>query len=228
LNQKKDDLVRTVSHDIKNPLTGIIGLVKLMRDSDKISAEEQKQMLSVIEDSGNNLLNLVRDVLDREAKVAESEELDYSEVKVGELLARVISMNKAKAIVKDINLDYSIKPSGFNVLIDQIKIEIVINNLVANALKFTPSGGSISVEVSKEKDVIKFEVRDTGIGIPEKMQHDLFRDPKKSSRLGTSGEVGTGLGLDIVQLYVELHKGKIWVESTLNKGTSFFIEIPQQ
>jgi len=95
-------------------------------------------------------------------------------------------------------------------------------------LKFTPSGGSISVEVSKEKDVIKFEVRDTGIGIPEKMQHDLFRDPKKSSRLGTSGEVGTGLGLDIVQLYVELHKGKIWVESTLNKGTSFFIEIPQQ
>ena len=228
LNQKKDDLVRTVSHDIKNPLTGIIGLVKLMRDSDKISAEEQKQMLSVIEDSGNNLLNLVRDVLDREAKKTESEELDYSEAKISELLTRVVSMHKAKALVKDISLEYSISPSSLSILIDQSKIEIAINNLVANALKFTPSGGNIYVEVKKEKEFIKFEVRDTGIGIPEKMQDDLFRDSKKSSRLGTSGEVGTGLGLDIVQLYVELHKGKIWVESTLNKGTSFFIEIPQK
>lgn len=228
LNQKKDDLVRTVSHDIKNPLTGIIGLVKLMRDSDKISVEEQKQMLSVIEDSGNNLLNLVRDVLDRESKNTASEELEYTKVKVSEILDRVVSMNKAKALVKHIGLDYSIIPSGLNIFIDQSKIEIAINNLVANALKFTPSGGKIYVEASKGKDFIKFEVRDTGIGIPEKMQDDMFKDSKKSSRLGTSGEVGTGLGLDIVQLYVELHKGKIWVDSTLNKGTSFFIEIPQK
>jgi two-component system sensor histidine kinase/response regulator len=228
LNQKKDDLVRTVSHDIKNPLTGIIGLVKLMRDSDKISPEEQKQMLSVIEDSGNNLLNLVREILDRESKKTESEELEFVEVSISELLDRVVSMNKAKAVVKNIDLSYSVEPRGFNLKIDQNKIEIALNNLVSNALKFTPSGGSINVEVLRKEEFAEIEVRDTGIGIPEKMQDDLFRDPKKSSRIGTNGEVGTGLGLDIVQLYVELHKGKIWVNSTLNKGTSFYIQIPHK
>lgn len=228
LNQKKDDLVRTVSHDIKNPLTGIIGLVKLMRDSDKITPEEQRQMLSVIEDSGNNLLNLVREILDRESKKTEPEVLEYSDVKISELLDRVVSMNKAKAVVKNIALTYSVDPHGFTLKIDQNKIEIAINNLVSNALKFTPSGGEVSVSVTSNDDQVVIEVTDTGIGIPEKMQSDLFKDPQKSSRLGTSGEVGTGLGLDIVQLYVELHDGKIWVESTLDEGTSFFIQLPHK
>lgn len=227
LNQKKDDLVRMVSHDIKNPLTGIIGLVKLMRESDKISAEEQKQMLSVVEESGSNLLNMVREVLDRESKKTEPETLDYSAVQVSELLDRVISMNKAKSVVKEISLSYNVHPKKLEAVIDQNKIEIAVNNLVANALKYTPSKGEIHVKASLNDDHLQFEVKDTGIGIPKKMQSDLFKDPVKHSREGTSGEVGTGLGLDIVQLYVELHGGEIWVESELDKGTKFFIKIPQ-
>lgn len=227
LNQKKDDLVRMVSHDIKNPLTGIIGLVKLMRESDKISAEEQKQMLSVVEESGSNLLNMVREVLDRESKKTEPETLDYSPVQVSELLERVISMNKAKSVVKEISLSYAVHPKKLEAVIDVNKIEIAVNNLVANALKFTPSKGAIRVKASLDDDHLLFEVKDTGIGIPKKMQSDLFKDDVKHSREGTSGEVGTGLGLDIVQLYVELHGGEIWVESELDKGTQFFIKIPQ-
>lgn len=227
LNQKKDDLVRMVSHDIKNPLTGIIGLVKLMRESDKISAEEQKQMLSVVEESGSNLLNMVREVLDRESKKTEPETLDYSAVQVSELLERVISMNKAKSVVKEISLNYTVHPKKLEAVIDVNKVEIAVNNLVANALKFTPSKGEIYVKASLDDHHLLFEVKDTGIGIPKKMQSDLFKDPLKHSREGTSGEVGTGLGLDIVQLYVELHGGEIWVESELDKGTHFFIKIPQ-
>ena len=227
LNQKKDDLVRMVSHDIKNPLTGIIGLVKLMRESDKISAEEQIQMLSVVEESGSNLLNMVREVLDRESKKTEPETLDYSTVQVSELLERVISMNKAKSVVKEISLSYKVQPNKLQAVIDENKVEIAVNNLVANALKFTPSKGKITVKASLNDDHLLFEVKDTGIGIPKKMQSDLFKDTMKTSRKGTSGEVGTGLGLDIVQLYVELHGGEIWVESELDKGTKFFIKIPQ-
>lgn len=228
LNQKKDDLVRMVSHDIKNPLTGIIGLVKLMRDSDKITAEEQKQMLSVIEESGNNLLNMVREMLDRETKKIEPEEVEYSEALVSELIERVIAMNKAKAVVKNISLNYTITPKKLHVIADQNKLEIALNNLVSNALKFTPSEGEVSVEVGINSDDMLIKVIDTGIGIPEKMQPDLFKKHEKSSRKGTSGEVGTGLGLDIVQLYVELHGGTIWVESRLDQGTTFFISIPQK
>ncbi len=226
LNQKKDDLVRTVSHDIKNPLTGIIGLVKLMRDSDKISVEEQKQMLSVIEESGSNLLNLVREILDRESKKIEPEEVNYTQTDLIELIQRVISMNKAKSVIKNIQLNYSIIPKGLKAEIDPSKIEIAVNNLVSNALKFTPSGGKVLVEISKEQKELMIKVNDTGIGIPKKMQADLFKDPQSHSRKGTSGEVGTGLGLDIVQLYVELHGGKIWVESELDEGTTFFITVP--
>lgn len=229
LNQKKDDLVRMVSHDIKNPLTGIIGLVKLMRDSDKISAEEQTQMLSVIEESGTNLLNLVREVLDRESNKMETEEIEYADIQFSDLIERVISMNKAKAVVKNISLTYSVTPRKLKVRIDPNKIEIVINNLVSNALKFTPSDGKSKVhaDVKRDGNDLIISVTDTGIGIPEKMQKDLFKDTKKLSRIGTSGEVGTGLGLDIVQLYVELHGGEIWVESEIDKGTTFFIKLPE-
>lgn len=226
LNQKKDDLVRTVSHDIKNPLTGIIGLVKLMRDSDKITPEEQTQMLSVIEDSGSNLLNLVKEILDRESRKTEPEELNYTQADITDLIQRVISMNKAKSVVKNIQLNYSVTPKDLQAEIDQNKIEIAVNNLVSNALKFTPSGGKVLTEILQEDNQLLIKVRDTGIGIPEKMQADLFKNTQKHSREGTSGEVGTGLGLDIVQLYVELHGGKIWVESDLSEGTTFYMTIP--
>lgn len=228
LNQKKDDLVRMVSHDIKNPLTGIIGLVKLIRDSDKITPVEQRQMLSVIENSGTNLLSMVQEVLDKESKKSEPEALDYSDIIISDLLDRVVSMNKAKSIVKDIRLQYSVDPKELRGTLDQNKIEIALNNLVSNALKFTPQKGEVVVEVNlKEEDLI-FEVRDTGIGIPESMVGSIFKNPDKSSRKGTSGEAGTGLGLDIVQLYVELHGGEVWVKSELDIGTQFFIRIPQK
>lgn len=229
LNKKKDDLVRMVSHDIKNPLTGIIGLVKLIRDSDKISDEEQTQMLSVIEDSGNNLLNLVRDVLDRESKKMESDVVEIANTDLSELMERVISMNRANAVVKNINLSYAVNPEKLAARIDPNKIEIAINNLVSNALKFTGSdeGAKVHAKIKQVNNDVLISVSDTGIGIPEKMQEDLFTDNKNSSRTGTSGELGTGLGLDIVQLYVEMHGGEIWVESELKKGTTFYIKLPE-
>jgi len=226
LNKKKDDLVRMVSHDIKNPLTGIIGLVKLMRDTDEITTDERKHMLSVIENSGNNLLNMVREVLDRESKKKVPESLNVAEVPVVDLIERVILMNKAKSMLKEIDLTFSVDPSNLQAYLDQNKIEIAINNLVSNALKFTPARGSVSVSAYKNRSLLHIEIEDTGIGIPESMQDDLFENNIKYSRKGTGGEAGTGLGLDIVQLYVELHGGKIRVESTENEGTTFFIEIP--
>lgn len=228
LNKKKDDLVRMVSHDIKNPLTGIIGLVKLMRDTDDITPEERKHMLSVIENSGNDLLNMVHEVLDRESKKDVPESLDLADIEIVKLVERVISMNKAKAMLKGIELVHNVEPDGLRATLDQNKIEIAINNLVSNALKFTPSRGTISLSVNQndKKDLILIEVKDSGIGIPESMRDDLFENEMKYSRKGTGGEAGTGLGLDIVHLYVSLHNGDIRVESEENVGTSFFIELP--
>jgi two-component system sensor histidine kinase/response regulator len=228
LNKKKDDLVRMVSHDIKNPLTGIIGLVKLMRDTDEITTDERKHMLSVIENSGNNLLNMVREVLDRESKKKVPESVELANVEVTEVIERIISMNKAKAMLKGIDLKYNIEPEDLRANLDQNKIEIAVNNLVSNALKFTPARGTVSVSVSQidESESILFEINDTGIGIPKGMKDDLFDSEIQYSRMGTGGEAGTGLGLDIVHLYVSMHSGEIWVESEENIGTTFFIKLP--
>ncbi len=226
LNREKDELVRTVSHDIKNPLTGIIGLVKLMRSSLEISDEEQQHMLSVIEESGVNLLNLALEVLDTESRNRNAGQLNYSQIAVSELIKRVISINLAKATAKEINLAYLLDPKDITMLADRKKIEIVVNNIVSNALKFTPSGGKVWIEVKENQQEVLITVRDTGIGIPEDKLPLLFENTKKISRKGTDGETGTGLGLNIVRIYVELHNGKIWAESEVNKGTTFFIKLP--
>lgn len=228
LNKKKDDLVRMVSHDIKNPLTGIIGLVKLMRDTDELSSDDRKHMLSVIENSGNNLLNMVKEVLDRESKKEEPESLELKNVELWDVIEQVVSMNKAKSTLKNIELTYNVEPDDLQLEVDRNKIEIALNNLVSNALKFTPSKGDVTVSahLTDNDQYVLIEVKDTGIGIPESMKNDLFESDLKYSRDGTGGEAGTGLGLDIVQLYVNRHNGNVWVESEEDIGTSFFIKLP--
>lgn len=227
LNRQKDDLVRMVSHDIKNPLTGILGLVKLMKKNDDITAEERKHMFSVIEESGNRLMNLVKDVLDQEGRKGKEQKLELKKTKISDLMEQVIQLNKAKAEYKQINLNVDINLSDDELLVDPGKLEIAISNLVSNALKFTYSGGEVSIHVSEKSDqILEIIVKDTGIGMSEKTRKNLFVADKRNSTLGTSGEAGIGLGLDIVQHYIEMHEGKIRVESELHEGTRFYIDLP--
>ncbi|MTI86613.1 MAG: hybrid sensor histidine kinase/response regulator [Balneolaceae bacterium] len=227
LNKQKDDLVRMVSHDIKNPLTGILGLVKLIKADDKLDKEERKHMFSVIESSGNKLLRLVKEVLDKEDNRRHEESLKPEKANLKELAEQIVDLNKAKAIIKNIDLFVKTDLTDLEAVVDPSKLEIVINNLVSNALKFTPNKGEVVIEISEYDDnTLLVEVRDTGIGIPEKLKNDIFVSSQRNSTLGTNGEVGKGLGLDIVQRYVEMHNGTIWVESEIDKGTSFFIKLP--
>lgn len=228
LNKQKDNLVRMVSHDIKNPLTGILGLVKLMKaDNMNISKDERKQMFSVIEDSGNKLLHLVKHVLDREENKNQTESLELRKTNLRQLADQIVQLHNAKAIVKNIDLRVETELEENEVMVDPGKLEIAINNLVSNALKFTPSQGEVLLKMStpNPSDLL-VEVRDTGIGIPEKVKKNIFESRKRNSTLGTNGEIGIGLGLDIVQRYVEMHKGTIRVESEIDKGTSFYIKLP--
>ena len=138
-------------------------------------------------------------------------------------------MNGPKAILKKIKLDLINESEIEIALLDSVKMEIALNNLVSNALKFTPGQGSVELRVNSDQDNLEFMVKDTGIGIPEAMIKKLFTsesEKKSLSKVGTDGELGTGLGLDVVQNYVNLHGGKIWVESKENVGTTFFITIP--
>lgn len=227
LNKQKDNLVRMVSHDIKNPLTGILGLVKMMRSNDRISAEEREQMFLIIEDSGVKLLNLVKQMLDKEENRNAREVLNLEETDLPGLANSIYEMHKAKSVLKEIELALDLDLICDTAIMDGSKMEIALGNLVSNALKFTKPGGKVSLRMCDDtKGDLTFKVTDTGIGIPEKLKNNIFLSAERSSTLGTGGESGTGLGLDIVQHYVNMHKGTVSVESEVNRGTTFIIEIP--
>lgn len=231
LNRKKDSLIRMVSHDIKNPLVGIVGITKMINERPDMSEQQKKEMLEAVEKSGAKLLDMVQTMLDNDSSNSFKEELNTRLVYLDKLIDRVISVNKPKAIFKEIGLGIVDTDFEGSMILDEEKIEVLLNNLVSNALKFTPKGGKVSLSFSHEGDHGLFKVSDTGIGIPEESREGLFssrEDIKREVVLGTNGEKGTGLGLDVVLKYVELHNGKIWVESKVGEGTTFYIQLPTE
>ena len=110
-------------------------------------------------------------------------------------------------------------------MIDETKFIQAINNLISNSIKFTPDGGTITLNLSVEENKLRIEVADTGIGIPEKFHEKLFDKFNLAGRTGLKGENSVGLGMSIIKTIVEWHEGKIWFKSEENKGTSFFIEL---
>jgi len=226
LNKNKDALIRIVSHDIKNPLTGIMGLISILLNDDSITYEERKEILNVMQNSSEKLLDLVKKILDDEANHTNSSKLVLSETNLGELVQKVIELNKAKARLKNIELKCEISSPNIVCNLDYRKIETTLINLVSNALKFTLSNGSVTIRVDKTEDSILIQIQDTGIGIPAPMVDSFFELDKLNSTIGTDNEVGTGLGINIVKSNVDLHKGKIWLETEEEVGTTFFIELP--
>ncbi|GAB5408928.1 MAG: hybrid sensor histidine kinase/response regulator [Balneolaceae bacterium] len=229
LNSKKDQLVRIVSHDIKNPLTGIVGLANLIRENPDLPIDDVNNMLNAMEESGKKLMDMVKKVLDNENHSKGNDEIKLSEGFLEDLVEKVISVNKPKAMLKGISLNLINEITINKVILEHTKIEIALNNLISNALKFTTSNGSVKLFVSSSSERILFRVQDSGIGIPKNLASKIFEsDHKKNgvSNIGTDGEIGTGLGLDVVEKYVNIHDGKVWVESEEGVGTTFFIEIP--
>ena len=228
LNKRKDDLVRMVSHDMKNPIMGIIGLIDILKEDELVDEKEKGSILDVMRSSGEKLLEMVKNVLDKESNSNKVHELNKKNFDLIAIAKKVLELNQAKAVLKKIELVLKSEEEECIAFVDPDKIEIVLNNLVSNALKFTTPKGTVTIEIGygEDKKNALIKVTDTGIGIPENMIDRLFRANSKVSTIGTAGEMGTGLGLDIVQLYSELHQGKVWVKSKENVGSTFYVQLP--
>ncbi|MBO6793440.1 MAG: hybrid sensor histidine kinase/response regulator [Balneolaceae bacterium] len=225
LNQRKKELLHIVSHDIYNPLNGILGLSNHLQAMYTPETEEY-QISEIIGESANKLLNLVDKVLYDENHLNLKTTVNKAPSDIEEIVSNVIKMHRPKAILKKIDLISNIKGNHREFLLDQIKIEIILTNLVSNAIKFTPSGGSVTIETEQSGDLLKIKVIDTGIGIPAHMVKRLFNENGSIRLQGTEGDVGVGLGLDVVQNYIALHKGRIFVNSVVDEGTTFSILLP--
>lgn len=222
----KTAFLANVSHEIRTPMNGILGFLELLNEPDL--EEVQKEMyLDIMTKSGQRLLDTINDIVELARIESGQLEMSYSAVDLKELMDYHFNFFKPKSESQKINLNLEFNvPSDFHVLnIDKNKLDSVISNLLNNAFKYTKQG-SIVFGVSKEKDGLMFFVKDTGPGIPEEKIDEIFKRFVQADQYTTRSQEGSGLGLSISKAYVEVMNGKIWVESEVGKGSTFYFSIP--
>jgi PAS domain S-box-containing protein len=224
LDRLKDEFVATVSHELRTPLTSILGYVKLLRELE--TSEDGAGFLDVVERNGRRLLALVDDLL-LVARIGSSRvELEREACDLAAVLHHCVASARPRAEAKGVALALEAEPLPLHG--DTQRLAQVFDNLISNALKFTPEGGSVTVRGRVEGGVVVAEVEDTGIGIPPAEQDRVFTRFFRSSSAVERAVQGTGLGLTIAKAIVEAHGGTIGFRSAEGEGTTFRVELPRR
>ena len=187
--------------------------------------DEQKEMLNLIKETSFNSLELINEIL--EATNTATAPLNKELVDISALLSNSIELLRFKAAEKNqvINLELLSRPQ--EIMMSREKIWRVISNLISNAIKFSPANGSILVKAVNLEHEVHIQVKDHGIGIPDKLKSQVFNMFTDAKRPGTEGEKSFGLGLSICQQIMEKHNGRIWFESDTEDGTTFYLSLPK-
>lgn len=229
LDKVKSRFFANISHELRTPLTLINAPLESLVHNGKIEDSEVRQTLETATRNGVSLLSLVEEILDLAKLEGGKLELIENPVRLNDFLELLISDYKAGVDHKSIQIKYSFYPKeDLAILIDERRCAKIINNLLSNALKFTPEGGSISVTVDEdiEDDLLFIKVADTGVGIHPIDLPKVFDRYYQSEQPGKKAEGGTGIGLALAKELAELHGGKLSVESQLEKGSTFILTLP--
>lgn len=221
-SQEKDRILRTVAHDLRNPLGGIASLISAMVEDANYSPE-QLELLKIIKETAFDSLELINEIL--EATDINPVELQKSPVEINLLLSNSVELMRFKAAEKNQKIILNTLDSPEYLLVSREKIWRVISNLISNAIKFSPVGKDIYVNIIDMKTDIQISVHDWGIGIPHSIKNKVFNMFTDAKRPGTLGEKSFGLGLSICRQIIEKHQGKIWFESNPHDGTTFYIRL---
>jgi len=222
----KMDLVSSLAHDIKNPLGIIMGYAEMLIEflEERKGEKEHLELLERIQTSGQKIVNLVTGFLDASKAEVGKLEIAHRPVAFNSLLKDVIRQQETELQRKQLTLDLNLDEQLPEVMGDAAQLDRVFWNLIGNAIKFTPSGGKISVSCKREDGHVCVAVNDTGIGISQEELPLLFTQFKRLK--GAAKIEGTGLGLFIVKTIIEAHKGSVQVESVDGQGSTFTVRIP--
>lgn len=235
-NNAKSEFLTNMSHELRTPLNAIIGFAEVLRD--RVCGElnqEQTEFVNDIHSSGQHLLQMINDILDISKIETGKLELHHVEFNVLEIIGNVFATVKGLANKKHIDIEIKIPEDIGAITADAVKFKQILYNLLSNAIKFSPASSEVIISARKieEKDLlqpdvnfIEFSIADRGIGIAPEDYDKVFAEFVQIDSSYSKKHEGTGLGLALTKKLVELHGGKIWFESVLSKGTTFYFTLP--
>ena len=227
-SRHKSEFLANMSHELRTPLNAIIGFSQVLRQRlfGEIN-EKQDEYLDDILSSGNHLLSLINDVLDLSKVEAGQVELEVAPFSLREALERGVVIVRERAVKNGVRLSLELAPDVDVVRGDERRLRQVVYNLLSNAVKFTPAGGNVTVTTARVNSEVHVSVTDTGPGIALADQERIF-DEFQQTDVGVQHGEGTGLGLALSRRLVELHGGRIWVESEPGRGSNFAFALPSE
>jgi signal transduction histidine kinase len=226
VSRHKSEFLANMSHELRTPLNAILGFSQVLREQlfGEVNAK-QSEYLDDIVSSGNHLLALINDVLDLSKVEAGQIELQVAPFSLRDALERGVVMVREQAMNDGVEVDLATAPDIDIVTGDERRIRQVIFNLLSNAVKFTPAGGVVDVRARQVNGEVRVSVADTGPGIAPK-DHERIFEEFQQTEAGIEQREGTGLGLALSKRLVELHGGRIWVDSEFGKGSTFVFALP--
>jgi two-component system, NtrC family, sensor kinase len=225
-SKHKSEFLANMSHELRTPLNAIVGFSQVLRE--KLFGElneKQDEYLGDILSSGNHLLSLINDILDLSKVEAGQVELEVTSFSLKEAIDRGVVMIRERALKNGVELGLEAHPEVELVEGDERRIQQVIFNLLSNAVKFTPEGGRVDVSTAVDNGEVQVAVCDTGPGIATEDQERIFEEFQQTD-VGAEQREGTGLGLALSKRLIELHGGRIWVESEVGEGSTFVFTLP--
>ena len=226
-NVTKDTFFSILAHDLRSPFNGLLGLADIIIESfDTLSREEILDCSQGIKRSAEAVYNLLENLLNWSRFQRNVMDFQPKEILFFPFVTNICMLYQAQAEQKNIDIHLQ-GPQDISIYADKNMLNVIIRNLVSNALKFTPDGGNVTLSAQERENKIYIKIEDTGIGIPEDTLPNLFRLDKKTSTTGTAEESGSGLGLPLCKDMIEKHNGTIQVSSTEGKGSSFELTFPE-
>jgi two-component system phosphate regulon sensor histidine kinase PhoR len=221
----RQDFVANISHELRTPITSLKALADTLQEGAIDDRSVAQDFLKKMNGEIDRLSQMVQELGDLSRIESGETTLNKQPVDIVEIVNKVVESLKAQADRAGLKLNVSISTSLPEALADGDRVQQVLVNLIHNAIKFTPPGGTIDVSAIADRDSIQISVADTGIGIPDDDLPRIFERFYKSDKARTSG-AGTGLGLAIVKHIIEAHGGSVWVESIEGKGATFYLTVP--
>jgi signal transduction histidine kinase len=226
-NRLKSDFMSTMSHELRTPLNSILGFSEVLLSSDQLN-DKQQRWVSNIQTSGQQLLNLINDILDLAKIEAGKMEVRLEECRISDLAETILTMFRPLAEKKNIDLRCQIAPDVPQLRQDATKLQQILQNLLSNAIKFTPEGGRVQLRAEADAGHVVLTVTDTGVGIAKEEQDLVFEKFRQSGNPLTREHAGTGLGLSIVRELSKLLGGEVMLQSELGRGSTFTVRLPLQ